>query len=99
MGRTNTITNLLFALGPIALGILVAMIAGFNRFQGLLFALALATTSLAALVLLKLPMLRQGRFFAFGPNQAGEGKRWLWWLAFALLCFAVLVGVVAARPQ
>ncbi len=99
MGPTSAITNLLFALGPFALGIIMASIASFNRAQGLVFALALATTSLAALVILKLPMLRQGRLVAFGPNQAGKGKRWLWWLAFALLSLAVLVGAIASRPQ
>ena len=99
MGRTSAITNLLFAMSPLGLGIVFAMIASLDKFQGVALAMVLATASLVALLKLKLPILRQGRLVNFGPNQAGRNKRWLWWLAFTLLCLAILVGAVAVRPQ
>jgi hypothetical protein len=88
MGRQGAIANLLIALLPLAVGVSVAVAIGFEPGTGLRVALGLSVASLACLLALKLPALRSGRWFGFGPAQAAPGRRWLWWLSLGLLALS-----------
>ena len=97
MGRASAIANLFYALFPFAIGLAVAVLVGLDRFNWLTIALSLATLSLVALLAVKIPALRRGHLVNFGPKQAGESKRWLWWLSVGLLLFSVLITAIAVR--
>ena len=99
MGRQSAILNVVVALFPFAAGAVALAALSLGASMGLVAALVLSASSFGCLLAIKLPALKSGHLFGFGPAQASSGKGWLWWFALALLASAILMAGIAVRIQ
>ena len=80
----------------------VLLLVGVSTFLGLatgelvLYAVVLSSLALVLLLSAKLPILRIGRFFTFGPSPLPKHGRLLYYLSYGMLFMALCAWVALA---
>ena len=94
--KAEAIINFGFILVPVVLLVGISTFLGLPTKELFFYALVLSGLALVLLLLAKLPILRAGSFFTFGPSPLPKHGRLLYYLSYGVLFMAVCAWVALA---